>query len=354
MREIAVRYRRSSVALAALLLTPLMHIEPAEAQISGMTTYYMSTDRPITQASTGSSELTLVTVNLSGLAIGEARLLTGKSYSKRIWSNYNLDTSLRVKCTDDSNPSGLVHYGQRGTNPPAGVAVNTYENWLFVRPTSLGGVSTGSNWTCVLVLTSNPAPQVAPPPGTILTQVYASDTYLKVSASETGARQIEGDPCASSDLTGTCKYVGSATPTRSVFDVASAWAALPARTSVDAVADVQITVCSYGSPTCYYSGSNGWAQYRYRLSVPQVTSGGATCQANAGAWSGVLTLYNDTAHHLPLHLRRTVPVDLGCAGSLFKVKFELQWMLGDPIKIDGVQSNAAGTIVRGNAILMNV
>lgn len=355
-----MRIRRAALVISCALMGSLLQ-GSAGAQIGGMGTYYMSGYRNIAQGTNAAQITPLVTIRLSAIGVGDSVLLAGKAVSERLYSGANVDTGVRIQCTDDSNPSGGVHFGQRGTNPPLGTPTTLFENWLFVRPASLGGLPTSPYWSCTMYLVTE-AGGTKPPVGTAIARApEAAGTYLAVSNSvQPGARQVEGHPCASNDInTGTCKYIGSAVPSYSVFGDSSPWAALSGKSLIDVVADTQVTTC-YRNPqtgaktsSCSIHGGNGYTEFRYRLSVPQVTSAGATCRTNLGAWSEVITLNNWPTHHLPLHDRRSVSVDPTCVGGLFVVKFEVLWIRGDPLKLDGVETTAPNTLVRAKAILMN-
>jgi PASTA domain-containing protein len=173
----------------------------------------------------------------------------------------------------------------------------------------------------------------------------------------------EGPFCPSNDSQPppwpTCLYFGGGqfapTNSRILFDDgASTWTAGPDATSVDAAGQLQVTSCFYGTHSCrpdYWGDSwfgypaDNDAVFRTHMELIQLDQAGNPCAVTRSA---LLTLdATNDIHHLLVNYQIPAPVYATCGGSrTFKVRLLLDWVSGNPLKIDTGTATRANIIVR--------
>jgi hypothetical protein len=175
----------------------------------------------------------------------------------------------------------------------------------------------------------------------------------------------EGPFCPSNDSQPppwpTCLYFGGGqfapTNSRILFDdgPTSTWTAGPDATSVEAAGQLQVTSCFYGTHSCRpdYYGDSGWfgspgdddAVFRTRMGLIQQDPMGNPCAVTQSA-ERTLDATNDI-HHLLVNYQILAPVSPTCGGSrTFRVRLLLDWVSGNPLKIDSGTATRANVIVR--------
>jgi hypothetical protein len=139
-------------------------------------------------------------------------------------------------------------------------------------------------------------------------------------------------------------------------------------TSIDAEATMEVTTCHSGTDTCKSSqrdGQNGehnGSTGKSFLELQQLNPDGSTCQVNLGypevggkpvvdEQFGV----DNNQHHLPLYWHVSAPVSQLCGGSRkFSVFLLMQFVNGNPIKIEGGNINIVNSATAPTATVPNV
>jgi hypothetical protein len=262
----------------------------------------------------------------------------------------------RIQCVNVDAPtvvvgiksaSGRNHEGSDTTTYATPGHLPIYADLLFTAPSA-------GTYRCSLYAVTYASSAT----GYSLTAV-AGGTWIETSDSaQKGAGWWQNPACASADTDGGCTYVGggAADPDAFVFyddgTPVTKWAADPAATSVDVLANIELTTCYTGTDSCaasmqaYPRGTN--ASVELRLQFLQLDSTGHTCQKNEQVVTRTIT---DDAHHLVGNLALSgVPFSSACDTRDFVLRVYVKHVAGQTVKIDGVQSGATSLT---NGIAMN-
>jgi hypothetical protein len=187
----------------------------------------------------------------------------------------------------------------------------------------------------------------------------AGNTWIETSdTDQTGAHWWQNPACESADTDGRCTYVGdgAADPDAWVFYSDGTplykWQADPAATSVDALANIELTTCYRGTGSCadtmeeYDRGTN--AVVDLRLDFIQLDSTGHACRTHQQ--SARRTITDDAHHYVGNFALSDIPIDATCGTRTFLLRIYVKHVEGQTVKIDGVQS---GTTSLTNGIALN-
>lgn len=188
----------------------------------------------------------------------------------------------------------------------------------------------------------------------------ATNTWLEVSdTDQVGARWWQNPTCNSTGTSSTCTYIGAGTSTAWVFyndgTPVHKWTAASNATSVQALANLELTTCYTGTASCSSSvdayekprGTNAVVDVRFEMIQLDTTA--HTCRTTSTATSR--KTIRDDAHHYVANLALSgIPIDPACGTRTFIMRIFVQHVSGNPIKIDGVQNTTSLT----NGIAMNI
>jgi hypothetical protein len=337
----------AAAATAALFAVP---VTPASAGLADGTS--VAEHHPLPSdisVPPGVDKFPVMTV-LIGLQAGQSRRVSDQLTLSLTDSNHpEVDNDLA--CFDSSgNQIGDESNG--GTNDQA---VST----LAMRASMILTADHTDIYQCTIMAANTDSHPAIARAGTSLTQ----GTFLDVdnfTADPPG--EWEGPFCRSDDSQSppspTCLYFGGGqdAPPTILFDdgPASAWTAGPDATSVDVAGQLQVTSCFYGTHSCrpdYYGDS--WfgypadddAVFRTHMELIQLDPAGNPCAVTRSA-ELTLDATNDI-HHLLVNYQIPAPVFTTCGGSrTFRVRLMLDWVSGNPLKIDTGTATRANVIVR--------
>ncbi|MFI5474416.1 hypothetical protein ACIA6D_29770 [Streptomyces cacaoi] len=187
----------------------------------------------------------------------------------------------------------------------------------------------------------------------------ADSTWIETSDSaQKGAHWWQSPACPSGDTNGECTYVGDGTANPDTFvfyddgTPAYKWPADATATSIDALADVELTTCYIGTASCaasmqeYARGTN--AKVTLTLQLIQLDATGHSCRTTEQEVTRTIT---DDAHHYVANLSLSgVAFSSACDTRNFVLRVHVEHIEGQTVKVDGVQGS--GTSLT-NAIAMN-
>jgi len=187
----------------------------------------------------------------------------------------------------------------------------------------------------------------------------ASYTWMEISdTNQVGARWWQNPVCNSTGSSSTCTYVGAGNSTAWVFyndgTPVYKWTAASNATSVQALANLELTTCYAGTASC--TGVDAYEKPRgtnavvdVRFEFIQLDPTAHTCRNNSTATSR-RTIRDDAHHYVANFAPSGIPIDPTCGTRTFIMRIFVQHVSGNPIKIDGVQ----GTTSLTNGIAMNI
>ncbi|PZG03011.1 hypothetical protein [Micromonospora deserti] len=336
-----------SVLVALLLLAPF----PAAAQADSGTVTRVT----LTSANNfySRTEERLLRRTLT-LAAGESRHVRGRlEATSSVTQIASMNNTL--KCVDSTgavvgatSTSSRNHEGSDTTYYAKPGHLPIYADLLFTAPAA-------GTYTCGLYgYTASSA----------LTNYYltavATSTWLEVSdTDQVGARWWQNPACNSTGTSSTCTYVGAGSSTAWVFyndgTPVYKWNAAANATSVQALANLELTTCYTGTASCSSSidayekprGTNAVVDVRFEMIQLDTTA--HTCRATRTATSH-RTIRDDAHHYVANFALSGIPIDPACGTRTFIMRIFVQHVSGNPIKIDGVQSTTSLT----NGIAMNI
>jgi PASTA domain len=341
-----------AVAITAAVLT--VSVTPASAALSGGTSVAEHHPLPSDVSvppTLGDRKFVVMTV-LIWLQAGQSRRVSDQLALSLTDENHpEVDNDL--VCFDSSGRQ-IGDESNGGTNDQA-VSV------LAMRTSMILTADHTDIYQCQIKAFNGDSHSVIVRAGTSLTQ----GTFLDVdnfTADPPG--EWEGPFCPSNDSQTppwpTCLYFGGGqfapTNSRILFDdgPTSTWTAGPDATSVDVASQLQVTSCFYGTHSCrpdYYGDS--WfgypadddAVFRTHMELIQQDPAGNPCAVTRSA-ELTLDATNDI-HHLLVNYQIPAPVFTTCGGSrTFRVRLLLDWVSGNPLKIDSGTATRANVIVR--------
>ncbi|MFC7529680.1 hypothetical protein [Actinoplanes sp. GCM10030250] len=286
------------------------------------------------------------------LAAGESRHVRGRLQAT---SSTTAVVAMNdtLKCADAAgavtgvtSTSSRNHEGSDTTSYATPGHLPLYADLLFTAPSA-------GTYTCGLYAYTASTSQT----GYHLTAV-AGDTWLEVSdTDQAGARWWQNPACNSVGSSSTCTYIGAGTPTAWVFysdgTPVYKWNAAAGATSVQALANLELTTCYTGTASCTgvdayekARGTNSVVDVRYE--VIQLDTTAHTCRTTSTAESRK-TIRDDAHHYVVNFALSGIPVDPSCGTRNFLMRIYVEHVSGNPIKIDGMQSTSLT-----NGIMMNV
>ena len=341
------------VCAAASIAFIAVSVTPASAALVGGTSVAEHHPLPsdVSVPPTIGDDKSVVMTVLIGLQAGQSRRVSDQLTLSLTDSNHpEVDNDL--VCFDSSGRQ-IGDESNGGTNDQAVSA-------LAMRASMILTADHTDIYQCKIMAFNSDSHSVIVRAGTSLTQ----GTFLDVdnfTADPPG--EWEGPFCPSNDSQPppwpTCLYFGGGqfAPTNSRIlydDGASTWTAGPDATSVDVAGQLQVTSCFYGTHSCrpdYYGDS--WfgspadddAVFRTHMELIQLDQAGNPCAVTRSA---LLTLdATNDIHHLLVNYQIPAPVFTTCGGSrTFKVRLLLDWVSGNPLKIDTGTATRANIIVR--------
>jgi hypothetical protein len=307
---------------------------------------------------TGNGQFTVMTV-LVPLQDGQSRRVSDQ-LTLSLTDNNHPEVDNDLVCFDSSgNQVGDPSNG--GTNDQAVSA-------LAMRASMILTADHTDIYQCSILAANTDSHSAIARAGTSLTQ----GTFLDVdNFTADPPAEWEGPFCPSDDSQPppfpTCLYFGGGqfapTNSRSLFDGGptspwtwgpSTWTAAPDATSVDVAGQLQVTSCFYGTHSCrpdYYGDSwlgypaDDHAVFRTHMELIQQDPAGNPCVVSQSA-ELTLDATNDI-HHLLVNYEIPAPVSTTCGGSrTFKIRLVLDWVSGNPLKIDSGTATRANIIVR--------
>ena len=341
----------AAAATAALFAVP---VTPASAGLAGGTSVAEHHPLPADLSvppTIGDGKFQVMTV-LIGLQAGQSRRVSDQ-LTLSLTDDHHPEVDNDLACFDSSGRQ-IGDESNGGTNDQAVSALAMRASMILTAD------HTGIYQCKIMAVNTDSHPAIARA-GTSLTQ----GTFLDVdnfTADPPG--EWEGPFCPSNDSQPppwpTCLYFGGGqfapTNSRILFDdgPASTWAAGPDATSVDVAGQLQVTSCFYGTHSCrpdYYGDSlfghpaDDDAVFRTHMELIQLDPAGNPCAVTRSA-ERTLDATNDI-HHLLVNYQIPAPVFTTCGGSrAFKVRLMLDWVSGNPLKIDSGTATRANVIVR--------
>ena len=337
----------AAAATAVLLAVP---VTPASAALADGTSVAEHHPLPAdisVPPTIGDQKFVVMTV-LIGLQAGQSRRVSDQ---------------LTLSLTDDHHPevdNGLACFDSSGTrigDPSTGGTNDQAVSTLAMRASMILTADHTDIYQCTIMAANTDSRPAIARAGTSLTQ----GTFLDVdnfTADPPG--EWEGPFCPSDDSQPppwpTCLYFGGGqdAPPTILFDDGPTWAAGPDATSVDVAGQLQVTSCFYGTHSCrpdYYGDSwfghpaEDHAVFRTHMELIQLDPAGNPCAVTRSA-ELKLDATNDI-HHLLVNYQIPAPVFTTCGGSrTFKVRLMLDWVSGNPLKIDTGTATRANVIVR--------
>jgi PASTA domain len=330
---------------AALIAWPVTPASAALADGTSVAEHHPLPADVTVPPTVGDRKFVVMTV-LIGLQAGQSRRVSDQLTLSLTDSNHpEVDNDLA--CLDSSGRQ-IGDESNGGTNDQAVSA-------LAMRASMILTADHTDIYQCQIKAYNGDSHSVIARAGTSLTQ----GTFLDVdnfTADPPG--EWEGPFCPSNDSQPppwpTCLYFGGGqfapTNSRILFDdgPTSTW------TAVDVAGQLQVTSCFYGTHSCrpdYYGDS--WfgspadddAVFRTHMELIQQDAAGNPCAVTRSA-ELTLDATNDI-HHLLVNYQIPAPVFTTCGGSrTFKVRLLLDWVSGNPLKIDSGTATRANVIVR--------
>jgi hypothetical protein len=337
----------AAAATAALFAVP---VTPASAALADGTSvaehHPLPTDISV-PPTIGDQKFVVMTV-LIGLQAGQSRRVSDQLTLSLTDSNHpEVDNDLA--CFDSSGTQ-IGDESNGGTNDQAVSALAMRASMILTAD------HTGIYQCKIMAVNTDSHPAIARA-GTSLTQ----GTFLDVdnfTADPPG--EWEGPFCPPDDSQPppwpTCLYVGGGqdAPPTILFGDGPTWAAGPDATSVDVAGQLEVTSCFYGTHSCrpdYYGDSRfgqpaeDHAVFRTHMELIQLDPAGNPCAVTRSA-ELKLDATNEI-HHLLVNYQIPAPVFTTCGGSrTFKVLLMLDWVSGNPLKIESGPAARANVIVR--------
>jgi Ricin-type beta-trefoil lectin domain len=302
---------------------------------------------------------TIVSTTLT-LRAGETRRVLGRVDAVST-SFGEVEYAAGVQCTDAAgNPAGDYssavaaenHEGRTlGLGGPLRHVV-LYPSLLFKAPAA-------GTYTCRLVA------ETGDPGNYYLTAVARdpqgnSTTWLKVSVTDEAGSHLWKDKfCDSAGKDDNCVYLPTlpadakkatdttpAVPAHGLLlstelfadhtDGIELWTAASDAAYADVSATVKLTSCYTGTGSCSDQNENGAdeAVVVSHLEFNQLNTAGAVCKVNRS--NDLTSTITNNAHHYSIYMGLTrVPVSPDCGTNQFQIKVHLQYVSGNPVKIDG-------------------
>jgi PASTA domain-containing protein len=279
----------------------------------------------------GPARHTLFSVDLT-LRAGESRRVIGQVEAIMKSTNFeSIDDTIDIECVELATGNRLLSSTETSLVP--GVPIR-------LRPSLLLTSLNGGQYHCELV-----AEVTSGSDETIMTALEEL-TYLAVSAAdEVGSHSWQSPECDSRGLLTTCTYLGPDEPTQSILLLyndgtpRSTWAAAPNVTEASVTANVELTTCG-DTASCGNRPEHdaGYSMVTSRLEAIQLTANGQDCTFTASSWR------TDRVDEIPHHANiayslPNVPVLAVCGSRNFYVRVNMQWVGGNPVKIDGSASD---------------
>ncbi|WP_157439853.1 PASTA domain-containing protein [Terracidiphilus gabretensis] len=242
-------------------------------------------------------------------------------------------------------------------NYPSQGILALYPSLLFTAPSD-------GQYDCQLFVTNGDTPTLT----AVATDGHESLTWLIVDQTDDAGFWLQNPPC---DTTGfsACTYLGQDASTQKMESlvfaddgtVVPAWQAPADAAFLDAVAGVTVTTCYYGTGACT---KNNWGP---NVGLTPIVKGSGPTTINS--YLEVFQLNNDSsvcktyqslpiqstvttpAHHYALnYLLQDIPVYPDCTSRSFRLQVVVDYVSGDPIKIDATDSNGSGTLAHAFVI----
>ncbi len=343
------------VMLGAFLLSKCVVAQPPTSVLSPLRVPLLE-DMPFTQAD-GIKVLIHAPLTLKA---GEIRRILGGVEVTNSTAGTIAYVEARVGCQLAGNYVGNMGgaaENHEGYNAP--IAANyPSPGILALHPSVLFTAPSDGTYDCQLFVTNGDTPTLT----ALASDGYSNVTWLLVDQTADAGFWLQNLPC---DATGysPCVYLGQDAPNQLkqtlVFandgTVVPAWQAPPDAAFVNAVAGVTVTTCYYGTGACTKNnwGPNaglapvvagkGPTTITSYLQLFQLNQDSSVCKTYQS--SPITSTVTTAAHHYALnHQLQDIPVYPGCTSHAFRLQVVVNYVSGDPIKIDATNSNGGGTL----------